>query len=323
MTDAERIREELEELSALLASSLPSAGEPWSAAWLNRQSLLTRQVEVQAELKLVEGLYEFEVALTGTPVVGNAVEARFLGSFLEELQLTVSSVVQTIMHGVKKYGALGNDVLGASTMRLQATAPGSFVLAFAPRARSVQLPFEGSTEEDEPRPAFDEAIERILDLLDAAENEVAGELLPTAVAELGGPRATKHMLEVAHILASHQAAARATSRSPFLAEWRTASLSGAGAHRLEVLLGRTEQRVERLALVGRLSGVRWKNTSFDLEVEEGSTPLTGKIARDLRDDVRELFDRVVRATVERTTIQSQIEAEERVTYRLVEVEPGP
>ena len=53
------------------------------------------------------------------------------------------------------------------------------------------------------------------------------------------------------------------------------------------------------------------------------TPMDAHEWRDLRDDARELFDRVVRATVERTTIQSQIEAEERVTYRLVEVEPGP
>src|ERR1017187_4075743 len=148
MTDAKRIREELDDLSALLAASPPSAAEPWSAAWFNRQSLLTRQVEVQAELELAQGLHEFEVSLTGAVVIDNAVEARFLGSFLEELQLTVSSVVQTIMHGVKKYGALESDVLGASTMRLRATSPGSFVLAFAPRARSVQFPFEIAEDEN-------------------------------------------------------------------------------------------------------------------------------------------------------------------------------
>lgn len=202
MTDADRFRDELADLSALLVE-LDQESAPWSPEWMNRQSLLTRDADLRHKLEVAEGAYQFELVLAGSPIRDGAIDVSFLGRFLEHLQMTVSTVAQAIMFGDRRRGPIGSDVLGASVMRLVATAPGSFVVAVEGPERNVQASLDPTGDDEEPLPVFDEAIERILDVIDVAELEVAGERLPRAVSALGGHRPISHMVEFAKLLATH------------------------------------------------------------------------------------------------------------------------
>jgi hypothetical protein len=85
---------------------------------------------------------------------------------------------------------------------------------------------------------------------------------------------------------------------------------------MQTILSRTTSVTDTLTLHGRLSGLRWRTPSFDLEVDDGET-FTGSVAREIRDDLREAFDMDVTAEVERTITTSEIAGDETVAYKLV------
>jgi hypothetical protein len=324
MSSAERLQQELADLAELLVPLDDDAIEEWSPEWMSRQSLLTRDTRLRHELAIVQGEFEFEVALSGERVHGAAVEASFFGRFLDELQATVNAVGQAIMFGSlsgagRRYPA---EVLNAASMRLVATQPGSFVMGLAGPERDRQLSF-GDEDGDEALPVFDEAVSRVLDVIDVAENEIAGESLPYVVSELGGHRPLTHMVNLAKLLASNGTTAVAVDRSPFRAVERQAVLTAPGARRLQALLSRTNQATETRLVNGKLTGVRWKSGVFDLETDDEGEIISGKIASELRDEVRELFDSPARMTIEVTTTQTEIEGETTTTYKLVEIESRP
>jgi hypothetical protein len=312
---------ELSELTSLLAPMNHQELEEWSPEWMSRQSLLTRDVELRERLAAAQGEFELEIALVGERVRGSTIEASFLGRFLDEFQSTINAVGQAIMFGAagKARSKYPPDVLDASTMRLVATRPGSFVLGLNGPQRQRQLSFGGESN-DEAIPIFDEAISRVLDVFDVAENEVAGERLPLAVSELGGHRPLSKMIKLAKLLAANSTAAAAVERSPYKSDIRRSALSAAGARRLQAILSRTQQTTEIISIQGRLTGVRWKSGLFDLETEDGSEAITGRIPSELRDDVRVAFDQLANMVIERTVTQTEVEGETTTTYRLVEID---
>lgn len=309
---------ELTELSELLAD-YPQDLEPWSPEWMMRQSLVARQTEIFQLQAIESGEDEIELAIVGDPVIAGTIDSSFLGRFLSETQMTISSVAQTIVHGETRRGNLSADVLESSTLRLAGTRRGSFVLGFQGPLRHAEpaLLQTSELEEEAPLPVFDEAFGKVLDLFDAVEQDTASERLPEAIADLGGRRPLTHLEKVAKLVAGNGVAATATSRSRFLSEPRSSGISTAGARRLANALSRTSVEIETFASRGHLSGVRWRGSSlFDLELEDGQI-LSGKIARDLRDAVRDAFDREIVATLEKTTTRVDVAEQARVTYQLV------
>jgi hypothetical protein len=311
---------ELDELARLLSDPPPEANEVWTPEWMARESLLSRQTEVLQQVAIEAQEFEVEVAISGEPVLSGSIESGFLGRFLTEAQMTISSVAQAIMRGDKPKGPLGVDVLENSKLRLVATQPGSFVLGFVGPVRHSE-PTMPEVDDDEvpPLPLFDEALSKLLGVFDAVEHDVATERLPGAIADLGGHRAVRHLTELAKLVASHGAATSVTTRSPFLDKPRSVGLSSAGARRLSTMLSRTHVDVESLPITGSLTGIRWRSSLFDLELPDGRV-ISGKVARDLRDVVRNLFDRVVTARIDQTTTRMQLAEEATVTYQLVELQ---
>jgi hypothetical protein len=322
MSEAE-ISAELADLAAVLAT-VPDA-EPWSAAWMGRQSLLTRQNEILELAARSAEEYEVEVGLIGPVTVPNSVPASFMGRFLAELQLTTASVVQGIISAATDRGPFGRDVLGASALNVVGARPGSFILGLSgPAGRSVQLAMLDD-DEDQPVPAFEEAFDRILNVFDIAENDVVAAELPEVMVSLGGHRSLVHLTNLAATLSSFDISARFVQHSTFLAKRRESGLTPAGAPRLDTLLSRTEQTTNHFAAVGTLTGVRWRSRKFDLEVPEGehAGSYTGSVPDELRDRVRQLFDRPALVTIERTVTRTAIEGDESYAFKLVDLAPGP
>lgn len=316
MTQVEQLRAELADLNGVLADFDVEEFEDLSPEWMTLQSLLDRQVHLMTQLEILEGEAEVEIRLVGGAEQGNRVEATFFGGFLHELQSTVSAIVQALVSGEKRGGAYPQAVLDMSTLRVAPSAAGSFVVLLdGPAGRAVQDTLEGDIQ----LPPFDEALDRILDVFDAVEQDVEGDVLKEAVSDLGGHRALTHLMGVARVMARSGTGGRMTQRSPFLDMPREATITAPGANRLQELLSRTEQVTETEYVTGRLSGVRWTRGMFDLEVGEGDDRevITGRIIRDIRQAVQQAFDTVVQAELEKTTTTTQVEEEARVTYRLV------
>ncbi len=313
MSAQDEIAAELEMLNGVLAGA-PDDIEPLSAEWITMQSLLVRQADLLHELAVAQSRYEFEVALSGEAIVGSSVETGFLGKVLESVQATVWSVAQSLMIGERRGGSFGREVVDAGALRLVASEPGSFKVGFVGPDRSIQRSFE---DEEEPLPVFDDAVSRILDVIDTVETDIEGQHLTAALSQLGGHRALGHLKKLTGILASHQTGARVVQRIPFdNLSPREATLSPGGARRMQLILSRTASETETLQLRGRLSGLRWRTPSFDLEIVDAE-PLTGSVARELRDELRAAFDMDVVAEIERTVTRSEIAGDQTVTYRLV------
>ena len=210
----------------------------------------------------------------------------------------------------------------ASQLSLVATAPGSFVLGFEGPRRSAQDSF---LESDPDVPVFDDAIERILDTFDAAESDIGSGRLTEAISRLGDHRAITKMVDLSKMLAQSGTGARAVRRSRFLPGVRESNWSTAGARRLSEALSRTEQTTTTITTTGRLTGVRWKTSTFDLEVGEGERleVLSGHIIRELRDEVKRTFDSLVTVAIEKTVTHTQVEGEEKVALRLVKIRSAP
>lgn len=325
MSGIESLSAELADLSQVLASWGVGEPEEFSAAWMGWQSLLTRQAELLHELQLQQAEFPVSASLHGGAVLGHTLRASFLGDFLKGFQGAIAAVIQTVMHGAETTrGRLPTDVLEASTLRILATAPGSFVVGLAGPERNHQETLEIEGLDEEPPPPFDEAIDRLMDVLSAVETDVAGERLAAAIGDLGGSRAMKHLSELTKTMANTGTAATLARRDPFEDHVREARLSASGANRLRQVLSRTEQDIDYLELTGVLSGVRWRTGLFDLEVEQAGAreAYSGRVVRDLRDSIRSAFDRRVRAILERTVTRTPVEGRASTSYRLIRVEPA-
>lgn len=323
MTNPDVLREELNDLAGVLTGYEGADLDEWSPEWMSRQSLLARQTELLSELEIAEGEYEVEVVLTGGAVAGSTVGARFFGVFLERFQGTLAAATQTLMHGERARGRLAEDVLLSSQMRLVATAPGSFRVGLAGPERSRQTALDIEDAEEE-LPPFDDAVDRLLDVLVAAELDVTGDALTAAIGELGGRRALNHLVAMVREMAQTGTSATLVRRFPNQDPVRSARMTSAAAARLQQALSRTEQSVDYLRLAGRLTGVRWRTGLFDLEVPgegtEGPHTYSGRVISDLRESIRHTFDQPVEVLLEETRTRGAVEGQESVTYRLVGIE---
>lgn len=328
MTRIEAVREELADLAGVLRDYRDAAPAPWTPQWMSLQSLLSRQAELTHEAELLEGVSEFEIRLVGGAELNHGVEANFFGQFIDRVQATVSAIVQSVLHGdVGARGQFPADVLTASMMRVEPGTPGSFVIHLKGPQRAARRALDGEQE----IPPFDEAVDRVLSLLQAAAAEQETDALRAAVADVGSHRAVQGMAELVSALASSGTGATFVQRSPFEEELREARLPARVAARLHEVLSRTHQTTETIHETGKLTGVSWTRWRFDLEVTRGEPPeggapivevLTGRIIGDIRDAVRDAFDQVVRAEIERTTTVTEADRREHVSYRLVGVRLG-
>ncbi len=325
MTRLDAARAELVDLASLLHDVNEASPAPWTPLWMSMQSLLSRQSALIHEIDLLQGVSEFEIRLLGGAELDHGIETTFLGQFLDRVQSTVSAIVQAVLHGdVGAHGQYPADVIAASRMRVEPSTPGSFVIHLKGPDRAAMQTLDGERE----IPPFDEAVDRMLSVLQAGTDEQETDALRAAVADVGSHRAVAGLGELVRALATSGTSATLVQRSPFEEEPREARLPTLVAARLHEVLSRTHQTVETIHETGKLTGVSWTRWRFDLEVTRGQPPegampivevLTGRIIGDIRDAVRDAFDQVVRAEIERTTTVTDADRREHVSYRLVGV----
>jgi hypothetical protein len=319
MSHVEIVAEGLRRLDRLLADAYPEPPAPYSAEWLNYQSLLAQQARLFHEREILEGAFPLQIDLAGAPVMESAIDASFLQEFLDRLQKTVSSITQTLMGKARDRARFQEDVVAASRLRVLAATPGSFVLGLEGPERHQQLALDGTQAE----PVFDEAMDLLLDVFHASDASVASGDLLTAASSVGD-RALRHLKSLAANVSSRGARTVFTHRTAFDPEEpiREVIFGGEAARRLEELLTRAESSTQTIIVEGRLSGVSWIRKRFELEVErEDGTPLVyrGTVSVDIRDMVADSFDRHVQAVLEETTLSSEIEHESSVSHHLIEL----
>lgn len=315
-----RVHDELTAVAGLVQEFGDLAPVEWSPEWMALQSLLQRQQDLIHKARLLEGTADVKLTLVGGAENRHLVDADFLGGILKDLQGAVAAVVQVVMHGVAtERGQLSGDVLTASNMRVSATPAGSFEVLLDGPARGAQVTLDGELEVA----PFDEAVEQVLDVIDAANGDDLPDRLRQLVSEVGSERALGHIRDLAHALASTQTAATIVQRTPTRDEPRESRINAANAERLQQFLGRTEQNTETEYRIGRLSGVRWTSGSFDLEAEHGEV-IRGRIIRDLRDAIRPAFDTRIRAELQRTVTRTPGADQGRTSWLLIGLtEPPP
>jgi hypothetical protein len=327
MSDVEYLESEIAEMHRVLEPLDEAVLEEWSPDWVMRESLRTRFNELQHEIELARGEFELTINFVGARVTDHSIDASFLANFISRFQAVVSAVSDEIMFGVYQgtRRILPPDVLDQSTMRIVATNPGSFELGIeGPRDRGVQLTIDTEGEE---LPIFDEATDRVFDVFESVEGDWLDGSLNQVIAALGSQRPAAKMLDLAQILASNGTLVTAYDRSQFKDAPREIPFTSTGARRIQSLLSATTRETVQISVEGTLTGVRWRNRTFDVEVAEGSDDslppvISGHIASELRQDIRSgRFDQPGVFLIERTTTKSATEDELAVSYRLVGLSP--
>lgn len=315
MSELEAVRQELSELTEHL-SAWTDEPEEWSAQWMMHQSLLQRQADLIHRVSLLQGVSDVEIFLEGDAVHDNAVDAGFVGSFLGRLQTAVSAIIHELMGQEGTRGTFPGAVAAASELQLVATGPGSFMLAL----EGPRYPMQGELGEQEaPIPPLDEAMSRLMAVVEAAATDIDSGLLRRAIANLGGHRAVARTVELSSLLSQAGTGARFVHRLQEDRQPRETQFSVPVARRLKGALETSETTQETVTLTGVLSGVRWTAQTFELEVDETNEVIAGSVALALRHAVRNAFDRHVEATVIKTTVRSSVEEEESHAYSLIDL----
>lgn len=318
MTELETVRAELAELTEHI-QDWEAEPEEFSAEWMTRQSYLRRQADLLHMVSVLEGTGELEVFLEGDAVQDYAVDAGFLGMFLARFQTAVSAIVHEMMGEEGTRGTFRESVMAASELQLVATGRGSFKVALeGPRDYPIQ-PQLGDTEVS-PAP-LDEALDRLMAVIEAAESDIEGVRLHEAIAGLGGHRAVKRAVELSHTLAQSGTNARFVRRKSDDLPPTETRFSVPVARRLGSALEAVETTTETETMQGRLSGVRWSAQTFDLELTDSDEIISGYVPLGLRHEVRNSFDRHVEATVRKTVTKTSVEGEETAAYSLIDLSP--
>jgi len=314
MTELDAVRQEIAELQAHI-DAWRDEPEEWSAEWMTRQSLLQRQADLLHRESLLGGAYDLEVFLEGDSVHDHSIEAGFVGEFLGRLQTALSAIVHETLGETGTRGTFSEEVASATELQLVATGPGSFKLAL----EGPRQPIQAELGELEPTTPLDEALERLMAVVEAAEIDIASDGLRNAISGLGGHRAVARTVELSKLLGQSGTGARFVRRKRFDRTPSETRFSVPVARRLGSVLETVETRQETLTLPGVLSGVRWTAQTFELEVDDTNEIIQGSVALALRHTVRSAFDRHVEATVVKTVVKSSVEGEESSSYSLVDL----
>ncbi|MFJ3672272.1 hypothetical protein ACIPSE_38030 [Streptomyces sp. NPDC090106] len=161
---------------------------PAEFATIQRNRLL-KTVESRAE----QARRRLEVALTGAATTGHMVPVSTLGSFLTNLQESVSAVAQALTGRPTTFASIPRDIREATALSAAATFPSSFGVAMlGPSVEAGQDNLFGDSFGDL-RTVLDEAIDKVLDIADLSEGAgLSDEVLAEQLAPLG-QRATKHI----------------------------------------------------------------------------------------------------------------------------------
>ncbi|GAA2709986.1 hypothetical protein [Actinoplanes palleronii] len=243
-----------------------------------------------------------EVALTGDVTADHSVPVSTLGPFLSNLQESISAVAQALAGRPTSVAAIPREIREATTLSAVATFPSSFGVAMYGPSTDVEESGLLADWVGEFRTILDEAVERVLDIVDLSEGaSLSDELLTERLAPLG-PRSMKHIGALTAGLNSAGVGMRvawyAQGRQARRSDWSTS-----GVQRVRYLCEHSEfaeaQRVTVAGLLGSASAFRSK---VEIRTEDGEI-IQASTGEELTGHLERHFNKRVEADIEVTKVR--------------------
>lgn len=283
----------------------PPAGDfaaqlQWDA-WQHHLKELHAELDEAIDAELAQADIVF--ALDGDPVSGHAIQAGFLGTFLDKSQKLINAIAQVFDNRPTGRGVIPNHIIADHRLMVEGVYRSSFGL----KLRLL-------TDEELGRFRFDKA-ETVLDQFcklidpDLAQTELLG--------LIAHPRVKTHYLSLVKTVANGGASLRVrTSRMR-----AGVYINAAQARDREVWLTNFSAERSISQYVGILTGGSVASNKFELQVED-DTYYKGTISSEARDKMMDIhFGERVGATIEETTFTAEEgQTECTVTYHLLKIE---
>ena len=288
---------------------------------------LTRDGLVDHRAVLVNELAEAEMAavalvLEGTDLVGHGeADVSFLVETLSPFQDAVSAVGQALQSEPTSRSSIPAAIREPTRLRLVGIFDGSMGLSL--RGPRPEPSLFGDDDDQTARPLFEQAVERVVDLLESTrpsfegghdDDDIVGHLNGL------GSRAYAHLRRFAAAISSNDARARIVLQRRGEPPKATV-LSKAGADRLQTILTNIQTDEREVKVQGHLVGASLVRDNFELAREDG-TVISGKVHADTLPFLRSFFDMACTVTlkVQRTTATvSNLENEK---YTLIHITEG-
>lgn len=267
-------------------------------------SIAQRERLLQAVgLQTVSSPRRLDVALTGPTTIDHTVRIAVLGQFLANLQDSVSAVAQALTGRPTIYSSIPRAVQDSTSLSASAVFPSSFgVTLYGPQAEAEEDGLFPMPAED-PGVALDDAVEKVLDIVNFSESVgFSDDLLTEELVPLG-QRAMKHLGLLTTGLVEAELGLRLTWRGRN-GLTRSGEWSPDGVRRVLYLCQQSQfGEPEAITLVGWLVSANVMRGTADIRTDSGEV-VRAKTDEEVTPRLREYFDNRVEADAEVTTVSS-------------------
>lgn len=290
---------------------LPTTPEEFSA--LQRRRFLQAVEEPLPD----SGRRRMEVALTGGPAADHVVPVSALGAFLTNFQESISAVAQALAGRPTSSASIPRDIREATALSAAATYPSSFGVAIYGPSVESREDFLFPDWPGDLRTILDEAMEKVLDIVDLSEGTGrSDELLAEQMAPLG-PRSMKHIGALTAGLSNAGVGMRVAwyARSD---QARHSSWSPEGVQRVRHLCDQSDYAAaERVTVTGWLGSASSIRGRVEIRAESGEI-IQAATGEQLTSRLERYFNKRVQAEVEMTRVRFAGGRERRL-YSILEL----
>ncbi len=297
-------------VSSVVVASLKT---PEEFAEIQRSRLLRDAGESPA----LTGRRLIEVALTGEVTAGHLVSVSTLGAFLTNLQESISAVAQALAGRPTNFAAIPREIRDATTLSAVATFPSSFGVAmYGPSTESE----EGDLFADwigEFRTILDEAVERVLNIVDLSEGGGSSdELLAEQLVPLG-PRSIKHIGALTTGLSNAGVGMRVAWHAPGT-QGRRSNWSPLGVQRVRYLCEHSEfDEADNITVTGLLGSASAFRSKVEIRTDGGEI-VQASTTEELAHQLERYFNKRVEADIEVTKVRFS-GGRERTIYHILDL----
>ena len=258
-----------------------------------------------------------EVALTGEVTADHLVPVSTLGSFLTNLQESISAVAQALGGRPTNFAAIPREIRDATALSAVATFPSSFGVAmYGPSVDSEEsglfADWVGAF-----RTILDEAVERVLNIVDLSEGAgLSDELLAEQLAPLG-PRSMKHIGALTAGLSNAGVGMRVAWYASG-GQTRRSNWSASGVQRVRYLCEHSDfAEAERVTVAGLLGTASAFRSRVEIRTDSGEI-IQASTSEELTSQLERYFNKQVEADIEVTRVTFS-GGRERTIYYILEL----
>lgn len=304
--DKEAVRQWMRERSrGVTGRDVPATPHEFAAVQRGR---LLQSVSTSAAGEIRKRL---DVALTGEATAQHTVRLSTLGSFLTNLQESVSAVAQALTGRPTSFASIPRDIREATALSAAATFPSSFGVAiYGPKDEGEE---DGLFPElvAHRRTVLDEAVDAVLDVVDLSEGAgQSDELLAERLVPLG-QRAMKHIGALTAGLTDAHVGLRVAWHSHD-GQIRRSHWSPSGVQRVRYLCEHSEfAQAETVMLTGWLGAASAFRGKVEIRTDSGEI-IKASTDQDLTPNLDRHFNKRVEAEVEVTKVQAAAGRERKI-----------